>query len=197
MTIEDRRARDRAARRHLITSTARTVAEREGWDAVTTRRLSTEIEYSQPVIYKHFASLDEIADAVALEGFAELAAGLHEARTTVAPADALTAVARRYAAFATDAPAVYQAMFGRATRLRFGSGSAPAPSSAFAELRAVLEPRAGQDDVELLTETFWAGLHGLVVLQRGDRLRPDRHEARIDLLVDRIAPAGLGGDRGR
>jgi hypothetical protein len=26
----------------------------EGWDAVTTRRLSTEIEYSQPVLYKHF-----------------------------------------------------------------------------------------------------------------------------------------------
>jgi len=111
MTIEDRRARDRATRRRLITSTARTVAEREGWDAVTTRRLSAEIEYSQPVIYKHFASLDEIADAVALEGFAELAAGLHEARTTVAPGDAPTAVARRYAAFATDAPAVYEAMF--------------------------------------------------------------------------------------
>ncbi|WP_082454570.1 MULTISPECIES: TetR-like C-terminal domain-containing protein [unclassified Frigoribacterium] len=160
-------------------------------------RLSAEIEYSQSVIYKHFASLDEIADAVALEGFAELAAGLHEARTTVAPGDAPTAVARRYAAFATDAPAVYEAMFGRATRLRFGNGSAPAPSSAFAELRAVLEPRAGHDDVELLTETFWAGLHGLVVLQRGARLRPDLQEARINLLVEQIVPAGLGGDRRR
>ncbi|MET0993345.1 MAG: TetR family transcriptional regulator, partial [Mycobacterium sp.] len=49
MVIEDRRARDRAARRRLIVTTARKLAEAHGWDAVTTRRLSDEIEYSQPV----------------------------------------------------------------------------------------------------------------------------------------------------
>ena len=38
------------ARRQWIISTARTLAEAEGWDAVTTRRLSIEIEYSQPVL---------------------------------------------------------------------------------------------------------------------------------------------------
>jgi hypothetical protein len=54
MAIEDRRERERAARRRLIITTARTLAEAEGWDAVTTRRLSTEIEYSQPVLYKHW-----------------------------------------------------------------------------------------------------------------------------------------------
>ena len=35
----------------------------------------TEIEYSQPVIYKHFASMEDLMDAVALEGFGELADG--------------------------------------------------------------------------------------------------------------------------
>jgi len=35
------------------------------------------------------------------------------------------------------------------------------------------------------------------VLQRGARLRPDLQEARIDLLVEKIVPAGLGGDRRR
>ena len=50
MAIEDRRERERATRRQLIITTARTLAEAEGWDAVTTRRLSTEIEYSQPVL---------------------------------------------------------------------------------------------------------------------------------------------------
>jgi Bacterial regulatory proteins, tetR family len=37
----------------LIITTARKLAEAEGWDAVTTRRLSSQIEYSQPVLYKH------------------------------------------------------------------------------------------------------------------------------------------------
>jgi hypothetical protein len=34
----------------LIITTARKSAEAEGWDAATTRRLSWQIEYSQPVL---------------------------------------------------------------------------------------------------------------------------------------------------
>ena len=80
MTIEDRRARERAARRQLITATARKLAEQEGWDAVTTRRLSTEIEYSQPVLYKHFSGMEDIVASVAVQGFGELGGALSAAR---------------------------------------------------------------------------------------------------------------------
>lgn len=188
MTIQDRRNRDRLSQRQLITSTARALAGREGWDAVTTRRLAAEIEYSQPVIYKHFSSLDDIADAVALDGFGELAAALAEARRAAAPGDDVRAVAHRYAAFASDAPAVYDAMFSRSTRLRFGPGSPTTPSAAFAELRAAVAPHAGEADAETLTEVLWAGLHGLVVLLRSGRLRSGHDTARIDLLVGRLLP---------
>src|SRR5246127_4305149 len=111
MTLEDRRARDRAARHQLIISTARRLAEAEGWDAVTTRRLSTEIEYSQPVLYKHFSGMDQVAAAAALGGFAEPGHLLHPARTDAkTPTDALTRTARAYLTFARDNPAVYDAM---------------------------------------------------------------------------------------
>ncbi|RFA07531.1 TetR family transcriptional regulator [Subtercola boreus] len=194
MGIEERRARNQEARRRLITETARAIAEREGWGAVTTRRLSAEIEYSQPVIYKHFSSLDDITDAVALEGFAELAEALREARLaagapgSVAASDAVHAVAIRYATFATDSPALYEAMFTRASRLPFGEGAHPEPSAAFAELRASIAPRAGDDDLELLTEALWAALHGLITLNTNARLRPEHQSARIDLIVNRIVP---------
>ena len=82
MSIEERRERERAARRQLIVATARAVAEAEGWDAVTTRRLSTEIEYSQPVLYKHFSSMEQVADAVALDGYAELAEAIRAVGAT-------------------------------------------------------------------------------------------------------------------
>src|ERR1700751_1211123 len=120
MAIADRRLRDRATRRRLITATARVLAEREGWDAVTTRRVSTQIEDSQPVIYKHFASMEDLVEAIALEGFGELAEALGDARRRAAPEDAVGAVARAYSAYATENPALYDAMFTRATRLRFG-----------------------------------------------------------------------------
>src|SRR6516164_8047077 len=97
MAIQNRRERERAARRRLIITTARRLAEAEGWDAVTTRRLSAEIEYSQPVLYKHFAGMEQIAEAVAIDGFGELAETLHTARAGAATStDALRQVARAY-----------------------------------------------------------------------------------------------------
>lgn len=185
MTIEDRRLRDRAARRRLITATARALAEQEGWDAVTTRRLSAEIEYSQPVIYKHFASLDELAEAVALEGFNELAEALGQGRRAASPENGAGAVARAYSAYAAENPALYDVMFTRATRLRFSAEDVPTPlAAAYTELRAGVATIAGERDVDTLTEVLWGALHGLVMLGRGDRLRPSYHSGRINVLVD-------------
>ena len=185
MAIADRRLRERTARRRLITATARAVAEREGWDAVTTRRLSAEIEYSQPVLYKHFASMEDIVEAVALEGFGELAETLRTARGGAGePREVLARVAHAYSSFATEHPALYDAMFMRATRLRFGAEDTPAPLSAgFAELRAAVASVAGGRDVGTLTEVLWAALHGLTTLGHNARLRPGRESERIELLV--------------
>jgi len=184
MAIEDRRLRDRAARGRLISATARVLAEREGWDAVTTRRLSTEIEYSQPVIYQHFASMEDLVEAIALEGFGELAEALGEARRHAAPEEALDAVARAYSTYATENPALYDAMFTRGTRLRFGPQDSAAPlSTAYAELRAAAATITGERDIETLTEVLWAALHGLTTLSRNDRLRPHHDTERLDLLL--------------
>jgi AcrR family transcriptional regulator len=185
MAIADRRLRDHAARRRLITATARAVAEREGWDAVTTRRLSTEIEYSQPVLYKHFASMEDIVEAVALEGFGELAETLGKARRGAGePQEVLARVARMYSNFATENPALYYAMFTRATRLTFGAEDTPVQlSAAFAELLEAVAGVVGGRDVETLTEVLWAALHGLITLEHNGRLRPGRETERIELLV--------------
>ncbi|WP_068186975.1 TetR/AcrR family transcriptional regulator [Mycobacterium sp. UM_CSW] len=186
MPIEERRERDRAARRRLIVGTARRLAEAEGWDAVTTRRLSTEIEYSQPVLYKHFAGMEQIADAVALDGFAELADAVRAAHSeTDAPGDTLTRIARAYLDFARDNPAVYDAMFTRATTLRFAAQDTPPQLiAAFEALRRAVALVAGDQDADTLTEVFWAALHGLVTLGRTGRLRPEYEAERLQLLVD-------------
>ena len=185
MAIEDRRARDRAARRQLITDTARKLAEDEGWDAVTTRRLSTEIEYSQPVLYKHFSGMDGIVAAVAVQGFGELADALSSARTGATDGrDALARVAHAFIRFAHDNPSLFDAMFTRATTLRFAAADTPPElNAAFAELRAAVDMVAGARDADTLAEVVWASLHGLITLDRGGRLRPEYRATRVDLLV--------------
>jgi AcrR family transcriptional regulator len=189
MAIEDRRERERAARRRLIMNTARALAEAEGWDAVTTRRLSTEIEYSQPVLYKHFTGMDEIAEAVAIEGFGELADALRTARVNAATAErALTLIAHTYLDFARDNPALYDAMFTRTTTMRFAVSDTPLPARAgFAELHAAVSAVAHGADVDTFAEVFWAALHGLTALARAERLRPDYGSDRVELLVAQFA----------
>jgi AcrR family transcriptional regulator len=190
MAIEDRRARDRAARRQLITDTARKLAEDEGWDAVTTRRLSTEIEYSQPVVYKHFSSMEGVVASVAVQGFGELADALSSARSGATDGhDALARVAHAFIGFAHDNPALFDAMFTRATTLRFADPETPAElNAAFAELRAAVDLVAGTRDTDTLAEVVWAALHGLVTLDRSGRLRPEYRSARVDLLVSALSP---------
>jgi AcrR family transcriptional regulator len=191
MAIADRRLRERNAQRRLIIATARRMAEREGWDAVTTRRLATAIEYSQPVIYKHFASMDQLAQAVALEGFQELADALAAARAgDGSPEGELGRVAEAFRRFAVDNPALYDAMFVRATALRFGAEDTAEPlAAAFSQLRAAVVGVAGDRDPETLTEVFWAALHGLIAFDRTQRLRPGHEDDRIRLLVSQIGPA--------
>jgi AcrR family transcriptional regulator len=188
MSLQQRKQRDRAARHRLIVATARELAEAEGWDAVTTRRLADRIEYSQPVLYSHFRGKDEIVAAVALDGFGELEAAVRRAVPAGATdRAAVHALAVAYLEWAAANPAVYDAMFSLSSDLRFADAATPAALQAgFAALLEVFARIAGPADAGLLTEVGWAALHGLVTLTRAGRMPPEHTAARLDLLVDRL-----------
>ncbi|MET8772124.1 TetR/AcrR family transcriptional regulator [Streptomyces sp. NPDC004658] len=190
MSVQERKQRERAERERLIVATARELAEQQGWDAVTTRRLAERIEYSQPVLYSHFRGKREIIGAVALQGAAELASAVRGATSGVQGLRArVTALARAYLDFAVRNPAVYDALFQLDGGLVYAQEDTPEPlKDAFAALLETLDKAAG-DDVHpgLFTEVFWAALHGLATLTRAGRLLPEDAEPRVELLVDRLA----------
>jgi AcrR family transcriptional regulator len=186
--INERRERERARRHQLIVTAARELAEVEGWEAVTTRRLAERVEYSQPVLYSHFKGKDAIVGAVALDGFSQLAPRLRRAREAAAPepGDALRAVCRAYLEFATERPALYQAMFVLPTDLKFASDETPPP------LRAAFDEFVGcfssdDDRRELFAEVTWSALHGMAVLSGSGRIPPGSQDERLDFLVNQIA----------
>jgi AcrR family transcriptional regulator len=74
--MSPRPAPDLDLRREQVTRVARDVAEAEGWTAVTMRRLATEIGVTQPVLYSAFSGRQALVDAVAVDGFAAIAAAL-------------------------------------------------------------------------------------------------------------------------
>ncbi|MFE0803598.1 TetR/AcrR family transcriptional regulator [Streptomyces sp. NPDC058812] len=191
MTIQTRRERERAERERLIVTAARDLAEAEGWEAVTTRRLAAEIEYSQPVLYSHFKGKDAIMAAVAVRGCEELTVELRaSAAAAEGTRETLAAVGRAYTDFGRRRPALYDVMFTHRVDLPFATPEAPpALQEAFGELLSAVEPLAAEgEDPALLTETYWAGLHGLVTLMRSGRLPEQAHGQRLDLLIGRFAP---------
>ncbi|MGW6008385.1 TetR/AcrR family transcriptional regulator [Streptomyces sp. NPDC055210] len=190
MSVQERKERERAARERLIVATARELAEQQGWEAVTTRRLAERIEYSQPVLYSHFRGKREIIGAVSLEGATELAAAVRAAAAAAdGPRERVTALARAYLDFAARNPAVYDALFQLDGGLAFARDDTPEPlKDAFAALLESLGEVAGEDvSPGLFTEVFWAALHGLATLTRVGRLPSAEAERRMELLVDRLA----------
>ena len=190
MSVQERKERERADRERLILATAREIAEQQGWEAVTTRRLAERIEYSQPVLYSHFRGKREIIGAVALQGATEMAVALRAAASAAeGPRARVTALARTYLDFAARSPAVYDAMFQLDGGLAFANEDTPQPlKDGFEALLESLSEVAGDGvDPGLFTEVFWAGLHGLATLTRAGRLPPQDAERRTQLLVDRLA----------
>jgi AcrR family transcriptional regulator len=186
----ERKVRDRAEREQRIVAAARMIAEREGWEAVTIRRLAAEIEYSQPVLYSHFENRDAIVSAVAIEGFRDLTVALRDAASGAEEGQtAIESVALAYLDFALRCPALYAAMFVLPTDLRFAtSQTRPELRAGFGAMAAVVAPFC--DDVEIVTETFWAALHGLAALEGSGRIRAHMRAERIALVVRALVGRG-------
>jgi AcrR family transcriptional regulator len=191
-TAAARRVREHTDRHERIIDRARAMAEAEGWDSVTTRRLAEAIEYSQPVLYGHFAGgKAEIMNAVALRGFAELAVLTSAATRRPTERARVKALITSYLKFAAANPAVYEAMFTLPISARFASDESEHElKAAFDSIVSVLlmcaEPPR---DVDVSAELLWSSLHGIATLERDHRLRVPAHRRRIEQLVELFVSA--------
>jgi AcrR family transcriptional regulator len=188
-----RKARLLEEREAQIVAAARVLAEEQGWEAVTTRRLADAIGYSQPVLYGHFPEgRSQIVTAVALLGFEELAAALSAARPQ--PGDGATgedrvrALVVAYLDFAARHPATYDAMFHLPIGAAFASDETPrAMREGFDAIAdALLALDRPPSDVGTAAEVVWGAVHGVATLQRAGRFSAENYERRVDELVRRV-----------
>ena len=180
--IAERKLRDKQARRAQIISSARRIAELEGWSNVTIRRLADEISYSQPVLYAHFENREAILAAVAIEGFQELGVAMEKARKRVKSGSTVEAVAAAFLKFAASSPALSEVMFSLNLTVPFDHPATPPELRfAFSQFMELFPgPKARAD---LLSELFWASLYGVAELTRTGRFPPSRQKERLRSLV--------------
>ena len=113
MGVKERREREKQELRQSILSAALGVAEEEGWQAVTMRRVADVIEYRPPVLYEYFGSKQGILQELVREGFDRL---LGQARVAYEQTDdaveRMVGLSLVYCDFAWEHRELYQLMHG-------------------------------------------------------------------------------------
>jgi AcrR family transcriptional regulator len=160
-----------------IAIAARALLDAEGVEAVTMRRVAAAVGITAMAVYRHYADRDALLNALADEGFAELAARLSQVRLKGDLFTRLHKILDANLDFALRTPRLFELMFLRPRRgarqfpRDFAAGKSPT-ANVFAELMQE-GIRAGVfQTVDVYEVAFESGalLQGLVMLYLGERM---------------------------
>ncbi len=175
MTSEQRRERQRIETREKILAAARELFLREGFEAVSMRKIAHAIEYTPAAIYTHFADKTQLMMALGESDFRLLREAMRGLDELADPVERLLAGGRAYVRFAFDHPHHYKLMFmtkwphiePAASGIEHGDPD----EDAFACLVMCVEEciRGGHfkecySDVQQVAQAAWAAVHGVVSL---------------------------------
>jgi AcrR family transcriptional regulator len=178
MGIKERKERQKDALRTRILDAARELFAKEGYDAVSMRKIADAIEYSPTAIYQYFVDKRELMDELVRADFASLGENFSVLLSIEDPVERIRAAGHAYIQFATNYPNHFRLMFMTpdthpadmtpadiADKGRADEDGYAILVNAVAEAAAAgrFRPEYG-NDVELISQTFWAAVHGVASL---------------------------------
>lgn len=175
MGPKERREREREEMRGAILDAARELFASDGYEAVTMRRIAEKIEYSPTAIYFHFRDKDALVRALCDHDFLQLAQQFITIAAIDDPIEKLKKTGLAYLRFGVEYPNHYRLMFmtphPRLTPEESDLKHGNPEEDAYAFLKGIVAEAVAKgrfdesSDVELLSQTVWAGVHGVVSLQ--------------------------------
>lgn len=192
--VVERREREKAELREQILKAARTIVLKEGFDALSMRKIAQAIEYSPATIYLHFPSREEIARQLTREAFGELLAYFAPLAAIKDPFERIWAFGKAYVEFGLAKPESYRLCFMTNQDLS---------SEIFPQKNGQLDPNEPGDrallmvadtvrelirdgriraiDPDLAAHILWSSVHGIVSLNLNC---PNMSHIDIDELTD-------------
>ncbi|MFD0793795.1 TetR/AcrR family transcriptional regulator [Mucilaginibacter litoreus] len=180
MASKERIARMKEETRINILKAALEIVKKEGWQALSMRKIADAIEYTAPIIYEYFANKDAIILELTRTGFLKLAKKLQDAKDKHdSPAQQLEEMWLAYWNFAFDYTELYQVMFGVTTSCSCEMvNKLPEAECPWSIVTPSIAKLMNIDDIDsdvVCTKyyTFWSVIHGLVSINLVNRGNSD------------------------
>lgn len=175
MGVEERRARERNARRRAILEATRELVRENGFTGTTTRQIAERCELSEATLFFYFSSKDEILVSLLGEASDFWAAGLDAiAEKGLSPRDNLEEVWAFFGRVHQEHPEyVYVSTYLAHPRSTAAVGEevradlATRTGANFKRLARLLTGLDGVDDPRLVADVLWSTFLGLMVLREG------------------------------
>jgi len=176
MTVKERREREKSETRDKILDAARELFVVEGYEGVSMRRVAEKIEYSPTAIYVYFADKQQLFHELCQQDYARLAEVIQSSEMSLDPIERLKQIGRTYTEFGVRYPNHYKFMFMTAhpphepdEEDRAVMGNPEVDAYAFLKWAVQQAIDAGRlreelQDAELISQTLWASVHGVIAL---------------------------------
>jgi AcrR family transcriptional regulator len=172
-----------------VVEAAAGIADADGLEAVTLARVAADLGVRAPSLYNHVDGRSDLLRAIAVLGVRELTAALREAAVGRSSADALTAAAHAYRAYARAHPGRYAATLAAPTR--GDEEHRAAASEAVDVMLAIMRAWDLEgDDAIHAVRAFRSAVHGFVAIEaaEGFGMAVD-----VDASFDRLVATLAGG----
>lgn len=197
-TAKARREQGRAEARRSILDATSALLDEGGHDGLSVRKIVDRCGYSAPTIYSYFGGKPGLIDALLEERLRAFVAELERVTRQDDPVENLRAYCLAFARFGLENPTHYALLMNHR-----GDDAAPLPAAESARdiMQRPLDTLAEQGrvphaDVELVRQSIWAFVHGLIALpaaRRDQEWHPDLLPMSLDAMIRGwIAPSGTG-----
>ena len=203
MGVKERRERQKSETRDKILDAARELFVTEGFEGVSMRKVAEKIEYSPTAIYVHFADKQELFRELCHQDYARLAEVFQSSVMSTDPMDRLKQIGAIYIDFGTRYPNHYKFMFmtphpphepDDVDREMMGNPEKDAYAFLKWAVQQALDAKCFREELtnaELLSQTLWASVHGVISLQIAKGCDPwvdwrpirDRAELMLDVTL--------------
>ena len=178
MGVKERREREKIETREIILDAARELFLTEGYQGVSMRKVAEKIEYSPTAIYVHFRDKDDLFHELCHADYASLAAEFQSANLPADPIERIRAIGQTYIHFGLQYPNHFKLMFMTVNPQKYDElnerdkevkGNPEKDSYAFLmqtvhEALAMGTFRDELKNADLIAQTLWAGVHGMISL---------------------------------